>query len=329
MKKLLLATTKNFYYRESLPKNGYSITECNLPASTEDLDGIKCHQPFDVCIIEFKEEMTEANADLYSLFGGKTKVLCLADQIGSKGREFLINKGISDLLLRSRANQLIPYLEIMSESPGGGAGTIVVLDDNNPVIGIVSNIIGRFNYTPTPIGSVEELFNSALDSRTRFVLVNLGVKSLDLNGLVRKFYNGTYTGTIPVVVYKDMREGLFVHELVGGLNRLTRFILSIDELFSFLVDILFKKEILPHIASIKKASEFEDLYSYSEETVSRVFFMNEKRFFNQANILNDENFNQMVDITSKIKKSLLMVEGLKWLRIETDKRSSVLGEGGY
>jgi len=329
MKQLLLVTTNNVLYNKALINDGYTVTEYELPVSDVGLEEIENLRSFDICITEVSEDIIDSNGRLFGILRKKGKVLCLAEQVGDIAKNFLLDHGISDLLKNPCTDILLPYLRIMNETTNGVSGSIVVLDDNDSVIKILSKIIGRFNYTPVFIGSVGELFSSAISSSVRFILVNLSTRSLDLNGLVRKFYGSQQAGLIPVLVYKDMREGLFVHELVSGLNRLTRFILGLDELYSFLVDILFKKEITPSVASIKKLSDFDNLSSYIDEAVNRIFFMNEKNIFNQANILNEKNFEDMMHLVHKMEQSLVMVHGLKWLKIGMDKKGvSIAGTEG-
>ncbi|OHD71254.1 MAG: hypothetical protein A2W19_10765 [Spirochaetes bacterium RBG_16_49_21] len=328
MKQLILATTKNFLYREELVRNGYSVTEYNLPVPESGMEEIESLESSRICIAEVSEEIVNSNSRLFDVLRKKGKILCLSGQISNTVKKFLLDHGISDLLQNPSADRLMPYVRIMSEKTLGRSGSMVILDDSDAAKEVLKNIITRFDYQPVFIASVEELFCSALNSGVRFVLVNLSARSLDLNGLVKKFYACQHSTTIPVLVYKDMREGLFVHELVSGLNRVTRFILSLDELFSFLVDVLFKKEMIPLLASLKKSSDFDHCSSYADETVSRIFFMNEKSIFNQANILTEKNFNEMMRLIRAMETTLLKVFGLRWLKIEADNKGiSTAGKG--
>jgi hypothetical protein len=329
MKKIVLATTKNFLYRQLFSGDGYTTTEYNLPVAEGLIQEMEALQPCNVCIAEVTEDIIASNGRIFDVLPQKGKVVCLADKINAAERRFLLERGIPDVLCGARPDQLIPYMDIIDAKKSGDSGSMIILDDNNSTMKILAEIVRRFNYAPVFVASVEELFGSAINSSVRFVLVNLSARFLDLNGLVRKFYDYRNTATVPVLVYKDMREGLYVHELVSGLNRLTRFILSLDELYSFMVDILFKKEIIQHVASIKKMSDYDSLAAYGDETVNRIFFLHEKSIFNQADILDDNNYNEMIRISGKMQESLLRVMGLKWLRTESDKKDfSTAGREG-
>jgi len=153
--------------------------------------------------------------------------------------------------MKYHADHFLPILKAIDEEPKEAAGTFVILNDDDAVKNVLMNIINRFKYRALFVGTVDDLFKAMADYGVRFMLINLGTKNIDLNGLVRKFYASQAAHNIPVLAYKDMREGLFVHELVGGLNRLTRYILSLDELYSLLVDMLFRREIIPLVSSLK------------------------------------------------------------------------------
>jgi hypothetical protein len=328
MKRLLLATTKNFFYRQELVKGGYSVTEYNLPLSADHIKEIEGLEPFHAFITEADEELIKTNGPLFDALRDKGNVLCLSGRVDSELKKFLLDHGISNLLQNPRAGLIISYVRIMGQKQSGQYGSMAILDDNDAVKKVLGNIIERFGYDPVFIASVEELFGSAMNSSVRFVLVNLGAPSLDLNGLVRKFYASSYSSAVPVIVYKDMREGLYVHELVGGLNRMTRYILGLDELFSFLVDILFKKELISLVASLRNSSDFDNISSYADEAVSRIFFMHEKSIFNQADILNEKNFEMLFGLSRTLEKTILKALGLRWLKMDMNKKNiSTAGRG--
>jgi hypothetical protein len=185
--KLLLATKKNFFYRQELVKGGYYVIEYNPPLSDDHIEEIKALEPFHACITEADEELIKTNGPLFDALRDKGNVLCLSERIDNEVKKFLLDHGISDLLHNPRTGLIISYLKIMGQKQSGQYGSMAILDENVTVKKILRNIVERFGYEPVFVASVEELFGSAMNSSIRFVLVNLGARSLDLNGLVRRF----------------------------------------------------------------------------------------------------------------------------------------------
>ena len=64
----------------------------------------------------------------------------------------------------------------------------------------------------------------------QFILINSGMDNLDFPSLVKKSLSRVEMRKHPVIAYKDMTKGIFVHEVATGLNRLTKVILNIQEL---------------------------------------------------------------------------------------------------
>lgn len=327
MKRVILITSKNFLYRDELVKGGYAVTEYDLPLNQEKLSEIE-HLPLcSFSIAEAIAESIDTNKELYPLLRKKGTVICLSEGMNNDQKRYLLDCGISDAM-KYHADHFLPIMKAIDEEPKEDAGTFLILNDDNAVKNVLMNIINRFNYRALFVGTVDDLFKAMADYGVRFMLINLGTKNIDLNGLVRKFYASQVAHSIPVLAYKDMREGLFVHELVGGLNRLTRYILSLDELYSLLVDMLFRREIIPLVSSLKRLSDFEANACYDAETISQVFFSCEKNIFNQKNLLDDDTLPSIKNAAQHLNSVLLKTETLKWLRIEIDRKDiSIAGRG--
>ncbi|OHD66643.1 MAG: hypothetical protein A2176_05105 [Spirochaetes bacterium RBG_13_51_14] len=329
MKRVLLATTKNFMYRQALIEGGYAVTEYSLSPSPDTLREIERIPSCCASVAEVTAGSIENNAALYRALRDKGPVICYADTMTEEMRRFILDCGIADLMRNYDADHLCRFMGMISEEQDTDAGSFVVLDDDAAVMDVVGTVITRFNYRTEFVDTVDGLFGLALKPGVRFMLVNLGTTALDLNGLVRKYYSSQVARAIPVLAYKDMREGLFVHELVGGLNRLTRYILSLEELYSLLVDILFRKEIMPMVASLKRLSSFDINACYAEETLGKAFFSSEKNIFSGADIFGDDTFSSMSRTVRDMNRTLLKAESFTWLRIAMDRRDiSTAGREG-
>ena len=327
MKRVLLITSKNFLYRDDLIKGGYTVTEYNLPLNPEKLFEIEHFPLCSFSVVEAIPESFDENKELFPLFRKKGNVICLSDGVTGDLKRHLLDYGISDVM-KYHADHFLNILKAIDEESTEDSGTFVILNDDDAVKNVLMNIINRYKYRALFVGTVDELFKAMADYGVRFMLINLGTKNIDLNGLVRKFYASQVAHNIPVLAYKDMREGLFVHELVGGLNRLTRYILSLDELYSLLVDMLFRREVVPLVTSLKRLSDFEANACYDAETISQVFFSCEKNIFNQRNLFDDDTLSSIKNAVRNLNNVLLKTETLKWLRIEIDRKDiSIAGRG--
>jgi hypothetical protein len=320
MKKALLVTTRNFLYREALVKGGYAVTEYRPPLTPDMIAEVQSMPGALISITEPSGQGIDADGETLRALCTKGKVICFSRDISAGLKGLLLDCGISDVLEKYNADTFASIMKIIEDTPPGDNGAFLLLDDESAAREAETVIITRFNYRAVRVGSVEELFGAAVGPGVRFILVNLGAKSLDLRGLVRKFHASTAARNIPVIAYKDMSEGLFVHELVGGLNRLTRYILSREELLSLLVDMLFRRELIPLVASLRKLSDFDASACYDAETLAQAFFQCEKNIFSQANLLDHETFTSMARVAEGVRSALLKVESLKWLKIEMDRR---------
>jgi hypothetical protein len=329
MKRIDLITSKNFLYRDSLAGLGYAITEYGFPVSPAVIGEIQRSHPVDVTVVEADAPGILTHADLYHAIGMRERVICFARGLTPDNKNFLLSCGIADVIGEHDDEKLVSVLQSFGGSSDASAGTFIILEHGSANRKVLKSIIGRFNYRVIFVSSVDELFEQSLDNGVQFVLINLGSAGLDLNGLVRKSYSRELAKTVPVLAYKDLREGLFVHELVGGLNRLTKYILSMEELYGLLVELLYRKEIIPLVASLRTLADYDVNACYDAESLGRAFFACEKTIFTQASLLTDEIFGAMHVIERRLHAATMKVESLKWLKFEIDRKSiSTAGREG-
>ncbi|MBN1496299.1 MAG: hypothetical protein JXA07_05990 [Spirochaetes bacterium] len=315
MKKILLFASKNSEYRAALEKIGYSVTAC-APGATapEEIGSLPSYD----MVIADAADCVEGDGILYRILREKGSVVCLADAITKELKHRIIDCGIADVLVKCDAESLAALVPVIGHVRGGDAGMFVVLDDEAATREIVGSIVTRFNYHAVCIDTVDELFDGVIGPATRFILVNLGMRTLDLNGLVRKFYASVPARSVPVLAYKDMREGVFVHELVSGLNRLTRYILGTDELYGLLVDMLFRRELVPLVAQLNGESQGEENSAFGAETLNQVFYACEKRLFERTDLFGGDTLLSMARTLHELNLTLQRVESLKWLKTDID-----------
>ncbi len=329
MKRIDLITSKNFLYRSALTGMGYTITEYSFPVSPAVLGDLQRGEPAEYTIAEADAAGIQAHAELYRIIGLRERVVCCAKCLSPENRNFLLTCGIADVIEVDDDEKLVSALKSFGSGSELRTGTFIILEHGTATRRVLKSIIGRFGYRVIFVNSVEELFEQSLDGGVQFVLINIGSAGLDLNGLVRKSYSRELAKSVPVIAYKDMREGLFVPELVGGLNRLTKYILSMEELYGLLVEVLYRKEIIPLVASLRKHADYDTNACYDTESLGRAFFACEKTIFSQASLLTDEIFGAMTEIERRIHAATMKVESLKWLKFEIDRKTiSTAGREG-
>ncbi|HOO70150.1 MAG TPA: hypothetical protein PK926_00195 [Spirochaetota bacterium] len=241
-------------------------------------------------------------------------VICLLDDVDDTRRNILVRKGVTDVMARDERADVIPYIKALETDPSSVPGKMLVLDDVALHRKAISNIIGRFGYRLLFAEDTVSLIDHMQKSNLQFVLVNLGMDPRELNEFVRSYTTRVEMRTVPIIMYKEMSAGLYIHEIMRGLNRLTRFILSTDELYSFLVDIMFRKDIIPLLDGLNYSVDFKGSSYYAQEPLKKIYYLKEGDLFSTENILHRENIDRIEGVLSLINQSIFRVKGLRWLR---------------
>jgi len=154
------------------------------------------------------------------------------------------------------------------------------------------------------------------------------MENLIIPELIKKSFLKNEMKRSPVIIYKDMKKGMFVHEFMSGLNRISKVILSHDELYSFLLDILFRKQTAVKIGKLNEYADYSSNPVYGKGNLSQIYFQNEKEVFSFDNIFDEKGFHDAIRQISSLKKMMLMSEGLRWLRLDASGKRSICEAGG-
>lgn len=326
-----LITSKNDQLRQPLHNEGFVINEFSPLTDNRNLEekivkGINNYTLLE--IPDFDNSGIEKLTERVKLLYNKSKLICFSETMSLNLRKYLLNTGISDCITDFSPERIASYLKNLNVKPETKTGNFLILDDNELQRNMLNSIIKRFGYSTLFVSSVEELFQNTGDPENIMVLINIGTSKMDLNGLVRKSFNSSEIKKNPVIAYKCMDQGLFVHEIINGLNRLTKVILSPEELYCTLTDMLFKKEITSHTNSYINSLKYEKYFTYAGKTIQQIYYENHGDPCGQESIFERERIDSMIESAEMIRKTLIRAEGIIWLKhSETSQKRPTCGAG--
>ena len=321
MKMINLITLNNTLYKAPLEKMNFQITEFPL---TIDLSTLKKNIKSlkkNYTILQLTDEVVKGFnnfREITDFLYENTKLICITEEISPAVKINLAKCGIADCLATTEAGEVASYIRILDQRENQKPGKFLILDDNTSHIRILNSIIKRFGYKTEFIPDGDTLYSRCSESHIEMILVNLGTKGLDLNSIIRRSYGNSDIKKNPMICYKCMDEGLFVHELISGLHKITKVILTPLELYSFLTDILFKKEVITASARLNKALKFDQYRDYSSSSISAIYYSIQEKLCSRESLFKDETVKNMMNLTKTLGRTLAKVEGLRWLSNDAD-----------
>jgi len=329
MKKIHLFTYNNEIYTSALIKQSIAPSGYSLPISGRDAALLKQENLPELQVIEINEKQPWSR-DIEEIAERPVKTICLADKISDKMKQELLARGISDVLVSHDPARLTAYIRMLLEDKkASGSGKIIIYENSGPVKNILNNIITRFEYEPLFVDSLSTLFDNLKHPDLQFTLVNLDARGLQINDFIKRSYSRVEMKRIPMIAYRDMSCGIYVNEVISGLHRLTKFILTPEELYSFLVDILFRKDIVPRVDRVNNSISFDDMSCYSCDSLSQIYHSTREKIFTLENIIDEENLAGLLDSVNLISRSIIRIDGLKWLKKDPGKEKvNTCGFGG-
>ncbi len=310
MDQVILATCDNSLYRRDLEAHGFSLGEYTPGLTPPPL---KSTGPGPYIIAEIKGQNITALQDMKSAFPA-SEILCLVPSFEEKMRGPLIELGLSDLLKRWDPPGLASLVGAMAGRRGLPLrGRIAVLEESVSFLGILSSISSRFGFATENTPSINGLIDYLENNSVELVLVNIGCRGFDIAEFIKKAYANSAIKKYPLVAYKDLAEGLYVHEITSGLNRLTKSILSREELLNLLVTLLFRAETGPLINEINALHECEGLTGENGSTLRRLFYDAGTSLCECPEIFSENRYARYLDVNRKLEYALTITDPLRWL----------------
>ncbi len=257
----------------------------------------------------------------------ETTLICFSEILPAQVKKILLKNGVSDCVTDLLPARMMPYIAEMGKPAELKNSTFLVLDDSESQINLIRSITSRFGYRTVFVSTVDELFTEAINPGIAMVLLNIGTSGIDLNGLVRRSFISQEIKKSPVVAYKCMEQGLFVHEIINGLNRLTKVILSPEELYCMLTDMLFKKEIASYTQTLTDILQYEKLRPYAAKTLQQIYYDHHGKPGSVETLFERDRIDAMITTAEKIKLTLAKAEGLIWLKQSSDGVATCGGAG--
>jgi CheY-like chemotaxis protein len=313
-----LITFRNKQFIPGFQKEGYETAEFSPLTETSQLRANLIKKSANYTLFEINDnektdhkKLSETIKVLYS----ETKLVCLCEKITPFISGLLLENGIADCLEHFNTERIISYINFLQTKPSQKNGTFLILNDNKAHTNMLNGIIKRFGYNTEFVTDGESLFSGLSDSRILMIIMNLGTSGIDLNGIVRKAYGNSDIKKFPVVAYKSLEQGLFVHEVLNGLNRLTKVIYSPQELFCMLIDLLFKKEIMTLSSEFNNSLNLDKFKSYAAAPIPQLYYSMQGETFSGECIFSTTHIDTMIKSADEITTSLVKIDGIRWLRL--------------
>jgi len=220
-----LITFRNKQFLSGLQKEGYETDEFSplTEPSQLRLSLKKKSANFTLLEITDNDKTDRAKlAETVKILYTETKLICLCEKITPFISGLLLENGIADCIEHFNTDRIISYINFLQTKPSRKIGTFLILNDNEAHTNMLNGIIRRFGYNTEFVSDGDSMFSNLHDSKIIMNIMNLGTCGIDLNGIVRKAYGNSEFKRFPVVAYKCLEQGLFVHEVLNGLNRLTK-----------------------------------------------------------------------------------------------------------
>ncbi|HPS58653.1 MAG TPA: hypothetical protein PK514_11165 [Spirochaetota bacterium] len=313
MIRINLAAVQNEKIRCCLESPEYATREFKADSTAELLKA--CTDTPGSCTL-FQVEtgssgITNCSMETLKELAAATRLVCCAEKLTDQARSMLISAGVCDCLCNSDAHTAASYLAALSGDAAENSGTFAILDGNRSHVRIISGIVSRFGYSIRQVESIDEFYSYISTNVPAMTLINLGT-DVDFNRFIRESHSSSIKKS-PVIAYKDLSEGLFVHEVLNGLGKITKLILSPEELYRMLIDMLMKKSIISGTSQLNNSVEYEKNKHYRGMTLQQVYYDIHPDPCGQESLISHNRTEIIMQELEGIRRSLVLGEGIKWL----------------
>lgn len=313
MVRINLASAQNEQIRCCLDSTGYSCCEFSSSAPAEILRACSA-VPGSYTLLHVEQDnsgITSCAIDTLRELAAATRLVCSAEKLSDRARSMLLSAGVCDCLCGADAQTAASYLKELAAGCTENNGTFALLDRDSAHVQIISGIVGRFGYSVRQTESIDEFYSYISANVPAMILINIGT-GVDFNRFIRESHSSSIKKS-PVVAFKEISEGLFVHEVLNGLGKITRLILSPEELYRMLIDMLMKKNIISGAAQFNRSVDYDRYKHYRGMTLQQMYYEIHPDPCGQESLIsNNRNLTIMQELEG-IRRYLILGEGIKWL----------------
>ncbi|HOK93359.1 MAG TPA: hypothetical protein PLN03_11145 [Spirochaetota bacterium] len=313
-----LFTKKNSEFKKFFESKGIHSQEIDANINIDTIPSSIEKRKSNFSLIEIDAQTNsevEALKKKINFLYNESKVIAICEKITPTIRTILFETGIIDCIENFDKEKILSYIQFLQTKPLRKNGSFLILDDKISHQRILTGLIKRFGYSVDFILDTESLFTKIAESNPKMLLINIGSSNLDLHSFIKKTYSNSDFRKQPSIIYKDMSNGLFIHEIISGLNRITRVIYSPEEVYCLLIDMLFKKEIMTLASSLYSSLDFQKFSDYSKSSISQIFYKIYGQNFDNECIFAPERIDSLIKINEDLTASLIKVDAIKWLRL--------------
>jgi CheY-like chemotaxis protein len=254
----------------------------------------------------------------------QTLHVCLCGNEAREHRDFLFSHGIADLLDFPDPQDIAACIRaIAAPAERQPRGRILACDNREASTRMLSTLISRFGYLPVITASSGEFFDRMAEGDIDLLLLNLSNGSFDLGDFIRRCHASGEIRKSPLIAYRNMRDGIFVNEIISGLNRYCSYILSPEELCSFLLDILSRKEMSSLISELNGKSLFERFEYCADASLGQIYLAEKKDILSLPGLTGEETISGIRDTAREIEKLMMKISGLRWMSPEPSGEKTV------
>ena len=317
MKEILLFTCANSMFREPLAKYGYRVREFPATFGASEAGDLPPPGDTECAVVEVDTENPRASKSLVdALLSREIMVVSVAPRVTDDAKRFLVDSGIADLIAVDETALKAACLDAILRNDGPPTGSVLLLEDHPPFRRIMGSIARRFSFTAAAVGRADEFFDELARHTYSMAFINLGAQGFDLSAFIRNACGAGSFKSTPLVPYKDMSRGVFVHEFTTGLNRIAKVILTPEEAFNFLLQVLYRMAVFPLVGKMSESVGFDLLPSFGSDPLPRIYHSMGADIFTLENALGEDRGRSLGATVEALRMYALRAEGLRWLARE-------------
>lgn len=325
IKKILIATGNNASLVKSLDFPGIAVEE--IPAFPEGFSEYERCASLNDSLLVCEINTRNAN-DIMSFFRKYAPAsfghFCIYPEFDGLYRSSLIDIGMCDIITSADPRLIFRCLRTVCFGERHPfRGTVHLMSDTLPFARLLNTAVRRFHYEVKNAHSTDELIRLSEKGTPDLFLVDMDTSGFDSIEFAKKASASSSLKKAPLVFYKDMRNGLFVHDINPNLQRLAKVILSREELLNLLLTLFFLAEIASPAQSFAAFLRKTDLSD--KKSLREIFYAGGPDLCYMGNFFSHECFSTMANAGRNIIDLIERIEPLRWMISPLEKRPTCAG----